>query len=458
METNLQMEKATPTQVATETGKVLFLSYWFPPHPEVGGLRIARFCRYLPEFGVQPYVVCSGLAKSGDDSFSLPKNVLVERVTGSAHPLDIYRKYKAQLLPRPSSNKAGERKSEKRQEQDSNHSPGFVLRHVFAALYYPDLYWTWKKSAYAAARKIVEKHGVRCVVSSGPPWVTHVVAKALKRDLGVRWLADYRDPWVEELVSWFPRWYRQGAARLDRNCVHEADAVVCNTERMREAFTAKFSGEMPSKFKTIPNGFETLDQPSRDTSAGRRKVILHLGTIYGNRKIDGFCRALLKLMESGDLRPESHVVEFYGVNDANYEREAKQKYPQLFSSGLLSLNARIPFAEARARMWASDVLLIFQGDHPLCVPAKYYECAQTGIPIVAITRKGALTDIIEECSVGVSADPDDSDAMARALMSALRTERRMAEVDGTRLAKYQSRVLAGKLAELVTAESLSEAR
>ena len=37
--------------------KVLVIAFNFPPDAEVGARRVAGFCRYLPEFGIQPVVL-----------------------------------------------------------------------------------------------------------------------------------------------------------------------------------------------------------------------------------------------------------------------------------------------------------------------------------------------------------------------------------------------------------------
>ena len=34
------------------------------------------------------------------------------------------------------------------------------------------------------------------IVSSGPPWTSHAVARALKRKSGLPWIADFRDAWT----------------------------------------------------------------------------------------------------------------------------------------------------------------------------------------------------------------------------------------------------------------------
>jgi len=40
-----------------EHSRILLAAYHFPPSAAVGGLRISRFARFLPEFGWRPYVL-----------------------------------------------------------------------------------------------------------------------------------------------------------------------------------------------------------------------------------------------------------------------------------------------------------------------------------------------------------------------------------------------------------------
>jgi glycosyltransferase involved in cell wall biosynthesis len=424
--------------------KVLFVSYWHPPLPEVGGFRIARFCGYLPEFGVEPFVVCAKATSGSDDSFELRKEVHIRRVSGRRHPLDIYRQLKEQLLP------AGSLKdSPGRVEQDSNHGPNLFLQHLFATLQFPDLYWTWRGPALRAAREVLQREGVTQVISSGPPWTAHLVARALKREFHVDWVADFRDPWLEDYSDWLPSWYKSLARRSENACVHEADRILCNTDRLRELFLRKFPTLSTDKFVTLTNGFDTDVHTIGQRDWGSRKVILHLGSLYAKRNIDGLCEALLLLLNAGKVDPSRQVVQFFGNNDLNYVRSAKERFPSLFSTGLVEIRSRISFGEAQERMWNSDVLLVLQGDHPLCVPAKFYECASTGIPLLAITRTGALTDIIRDTGAGESAEPDIPADIAEKLMLALSRSRTEDTSTNPRLAKYHYRNLTRNLSEVL---------
>jgi hypothetical protein len=73
---------------------------------------------------------------------------------------------------------------------------------------------------------------------------------------------------------------------------------------------------------------------------------------------------------------------------------------------------------AQQELWAADLLLLFQGSYQAQVPAKFYEYLQVGKPILAVARKGALTDLIESTGAGLWADADDPGAIATRLLEA----------------------------------------
>src|SRR6185436_5540738 len=106
------------------TPSVLFVSYCFPPDAQVGGLRLARFCKYLPEFGLQPIVltVQERLYETLDHEFLWDRAIRVERTEATATPLQLYRRWRS-----PSDQADGSVAAPPKRQ-------GFLKRHVIALL------------------------------------------------------------------------------------------------------------------------------------------------------------------------------------------------------------------------------------------------------------------------------------------------------------------------------------
>ena len=45
-------------------------------------------------------------------------------------------------------------------------------------------------------KKYIEENNIDTIITSGPPHSLHLIGLQLKKDLGVKWFADFRDPWT----------------------------------------------------------------------------------------------------------------------------------------------------------------------------------------------------------------------------------------------------------------------
>jgi hypothetical protein len=71
---------------------------------------------------------------------------------------------------------------------------------------------------------------VDAIVTTGPPHSMHLIGLRLKRALGVKWIADFRDPWTD--IDFYAqlkltRWADAKHKRLEGEVLREADRVVC---------------------------------------------------------------------------------------------------------------------------------------------------------------------------------------------------------------------------------------
>lgn len=435
------------------TTRILVVSYTFPPHAAVGGLRIASLCRYLPEHGIEPIVLSveERFYPSLDYSITLPADVRVVRSKLISTPLDLYRGGK-QLLSRWAGGGS--------LPQRNGAEPGFFRRQGLALLQIPDPDWGWYFPAVRAAEKLIRQEKIDVIFSSGPPWVSHLVAGRLKKKYGLPWIADFRDPWARFLAEKKgPRWQQRLTEKLQDRCIRSADVVICNTDRLCQAFQQHYSDLDSSKFRILTNGYEDpktqiLPEPKSPTE---KRVFLHLGSIYGLRRTDTFLQAIAELTRHGKLDPSSFQLVFQGNLSPDFVVASEQSVRELVKSHCLEFRPRISWEEAQKTLSKADLLLLFQGHQELQVPAKFYEYLQTGIPIFAVAEAGALTDLLISTQSGLWASPRNPEEIASRFLQALELPRRTPDQVRRALAgRYHYRELSAQFAKWI--EELPSAR
>jgi glycosyltransferase involved in cell wall biosynthesis len=400
--------------------QVLIISFAFAPDGEIGAKRVTRLCGYLPEFGIQPIVVTvqERFLIRRDDSFSPPPGVRVERTTVWQNPLQWYAGLKKRIVPPPTSGNASPLAISA--ERARNGHRGLVRRHLLGLLQTPDQFVGWYLPAIKAAERLIEREPIALILSSGPPFTTHLVACHLRKKHGIPWVADFRDGWGTSHVL-EARWERAVNARMEASCLRRADLVICNTEALRRSFVERHPLLQPKKFATITNGFDNLCASPVPLEAPKRstRLFLHLGTIYGRRRIDTFCQAVSDLVNAGNLHPSSFKILFQGETDASSVAAVHQRAPGLVRDRCIEFQPFIDnWRQAQELMWRADLLLIFSGS-PLEVPAKFYDYLKTGKPIFAIAEPGALTELLDSTGSGIWADPADPAGIAAGLLRAL---------------------------------------
>lgn len=393
--------------------KVLVITYTFPPSTEVGGQRLSRLCHHLPANGIDPLVLTveERFSSNQDSSLPMPQGIRIVRTGMVRNPLDMV------AVRRKRNGTTASKQAASATVERSKH---WLRRQILASLKIPDRQWGWYWPALRQARRLLRAECFDAVLSSGPPWTGHLIARRLHREFATPWLADFRDPWANFVNHPEPEWWIRAVLRMERGCIREANCVICNTDRLRNALADAYRNEKNSKFCTLPNGYER-PQTQRPTPApgGRRKLFVHMGSIYGRRRIDTFCQAISQLVSAGLLDPREFKLLFQGEVSSSFIDQVVAITPELLANGCLEFRARVAWEEAQQTLWQADLLLLFQGDHLLQVPAKVYEYLPTGIPIFAVAEEGALTDLLQTVENSVWAPPHNPDLIAERFMHAL---------------------------------------
>ena len=421
--------------------RVLMVSHTFPPLAEVGAIRISQLCRYLPDWGIEPIVLCAQERSTDIQDYSrkLAPGLRVLRAPMMSTPLDWYAAARRRLLRNEGAHNPSD-------PARISPDPGILRRNFRSLLQLPDRYWGWYPSAVQLGTQLLREEKIDAIFSSGPPWTSHLVARSLKKKFATPLILDFRDPWASALpVETSPAWWLRSAQRMEQSCIRHSDLVLGNTERLTAALQRRYPDRDAISFRTLTNGFEDLVATPRQKT-GSRKLLLHLGSLYAHRRIDTFLMALADLVASGRLSPDSFEVLFQGENDPSYLAEATRLVPQLMQNGCIRFSPRISCDQAGKLLWQSDLLLLFQGSHSLQVPAKFYEYLQTGVPIFAVSEDGALTDVMRQTQAGICVRSEDPREIASRLLEALEWPARTPEKVREQFAdRYHYRNLARSL-------------
>jgi glycosyltransferase involved in cell wall biosynthesis len=274
---------------------------------------------------------------------------------------------------------------------------------------------------------------------------------------GVRWVADFRDPWTDAvftrpfecqcaLGNYLQKW-------LERCVIKSADVVLTTTRQLKEIFQERYSEEPADKFVYMPNGYEIAKDSCSEQEKDETFTMTYTGNLYGGRTPEPIFSAVATLISGGLIGRQEIRIRLVGdcqsINGVD-----TGKIAQLYGlDEIVEVMGRVPHAEAlRYNQRSHLLLLIAASQHYFCVPAKAYEYLASRIPILALTGKGATRDLIEETDAGVCFSDSDVDGIARFILERFQAARTSAPSRNSEKARqYEMEALAGKLDQVLSA-------
>jgi glycosyltransferase involved in cell wall biosynthesis len=430
---------------------------------------MARFARLLPEFGWEPYVI-TVRDEDRDPSEGTDRTRLtgleatpIERTRAPAGALDLYGRIKGWLrgpVPEgvfrstwPTRVSGGAREPAETIVQR-------LKRHVVSLLLrLPDEQKNWSLLAIPRAVHMIRRHRIEWILTSGPPFSVHLIGLAAKLFTSVRWVADFRDPWIEMLPerdagsrSWLSDRIEEW---MEAAVLRRADRVLTTTERIRHSMTVRHPALPEEKFAYLPNGIDVEPIGSADSlEKYDRLTITYAGTLYFDRTPEPLFRAFGELVREGRVREDEFCIKLVGNCRRIAGVDTRDVARQYGIGAAVDVIDRVPHAEAIGIMRRSHLLLVLAPpNHDLVLPAKIFDYLGSGSKLLALAGAGATADLIRETASGVCFSHDDVAAL-KGYLRELLDGRRYKELrnEPASFARFDARSLTG---QLVTA--LSEA-
>ena len=425
--------------------RLLIITYYWPPTGGSGVQRWVKFAKYLPEYGWQPVVYTPENPEQLATDESLLKDIPAEVEVLKTHirePYGIYRK----LFGRKKSASGGEvnplnagRKSFKKK----------LAVWVRGNFFVPDPRVGWVKPSVKFLCGYLKEHPVDAVVTTGPPQSMHLIGLGLKQVLGVRWIADFRDPWTEMFyfkhLGLWPAAKRKHR-RLERSVLDNADEIISVSPLVQRDF--QFMTH--TKVRLITNGFDEDDFPETVSTRGDKFTIVHTGLFAADGNPLNLWDEIARKCSTDSLFKEKCEIRLAGKVDAEIVEAIRNRG---LGDNLVNLGY-LPHEEVVREQRAATMLILplrREPEYLKVLPGKIFEYLASRRPVLGIGQEdGAAAAVLRDASAGVMYDWDKSTQVS-SFLDARWTEFLSGNVPqaGSDIAKYSRKALTAELTKIL---------
>lgn len=239
--------------------------------------------------------------------------------------------------------------------------------------------------------------GIDTVITTGPPHSVHLIGQALKEKKGIRWLADFRDPWTS--IGYHKKLKLTASSQkkhmaMERKVLNQADQIIVTSL----ATKTEFEQITDKPIAVITNGHDS--DYEGDADLDKDFTISHIGSLLTGRNPKNLWKVLSRLASENSVFRADLQLEFMGV-------VSKDVMDSLYRAELgpyIKIRGYGSHAEAQRRQQRSQVLLLAEIDSEETrgiIPGKLFEYLAAKRPILALGPENwEAGKIIAETGVG----------------------------------------------------------
>jgi glycosyltransferase involved in cell wall biosynthesis len=303
----------------------------------------------------------------------------------------------------------------------------------------PDRFLSWLPFGIVRGLHIIKKGNIHALYSTSPPPTAHLIAGALKGVTALPWVADFRDPWIEDGPHAYPGMLRyQIDSTLERFVVCRADRLIVTTPYLGKELCSRYPELLPDKIQVIFNGYDEADFQNLTNPAHKHQFeIVHAGLVTPDyRDPLPLLRAVGSLNTDGILGHQEIKVTFLGGGSYVRSKDFAESVKQLGLAKVVDVINRVSHQEALQRMHEAAALLLLQAsdDTKSLIPAKAFEYLRISRPILALTTESATGNLLKGMSYCYVIDLSDQSKIRQAVMELYRLWKR--SPDGVQVRRH----------------------
>lgn len=415
-------------------GRLLLVSYSYPPIADVGALRTIKLAKYIIRQGWAVHILSAA-------------NPDVWRILGQVETppgVEVTRCWDPIRLDRFGA--AVRRVIVSRGDPNLESRAGLGGRGVVV----PEFQAGWLLTAASAATRLARRWRATHVMGTGPPFSSLIAAAVAQRRTGLPLLADYQDSWTIHPDTRYPtRVHAAVDHDLERLVWERAAGVTVVTPTIARRYGDVYP-QWASKLQVLYNGYDPEDLPSEPSRPPGPFTIAYTGSFYPHTPPSTLLAALERLAEDGRIPPDALQVEFVGRPDVRVEAEVKRRGLQ----SIVRLRGFRPLREAVQIAARADLLYLLIPPHfTEALSDKVFTYLAVGNPILAEVPEGECLALLDRWADRVAlVPPGDIDRMETAILSSLESgppPRTDSELHRTFLTEFSRETQALQLSQIL---------
>lgn len=418
--------------------KALIITYYWPPAGGSGVQRWLKFVKYFRDFGIEPVVY----------TVENPKYPILDESLVNDIPVGVEILKQAIWEPNNLFAFFGKKKTESAGFLNPNPSFfGKILQYIRANYFIPDARKFWVKPSTKYLKKYLRSNEIDVVITTGPPHSLHLIGLNLKKELNIKWIADFRDPWTE--IDYFQQLPLTKKAIkkhhfLEKEVLKNADAVLVVGKTMGEKFSVFSNNVVP-----ITNGFDEVITDAI-VELDLKFTVTHIGLMNADRNPEMLWEVLSEIIAENKEFAIDFELKLIGKSDASVFKDIS-KYKLSKNIQVIDYVKHDKVVEFQKK---SQVLLLIVNNVPSAngiITGKIFEYLMAKRPILAIAPlNGDLAEILKETNGGMVVDFGDKNTLKKTILNLyFKFKQEKLEVDSNNIKQFHRRELTKKVAEII---------
>lgn len=371
--------------------KVLIITYYWPPAGGPGVQRWLKFVKYLREFNIDPivYVPENPDYPMEDTSFltEVPSGItILKRPILEPYRLaSVFSKKKTKRISKGVISSENQSVIEK------------LMLWVRGNFFIPDARKFWVKPSVTFLGKYLAENNISTIITTGPPHSLHLIGMELQDKTGVKWIADFRDPWTTIGYHKALKLTKSSELKhkeLEKKVLQAADQLIVTSYTTKK----EFQRITDTPIEVITNGYDV--HYFNQTALDNKFTLSHIGSLLSGRNPQVLWEVLAELKKESDSFSNDLKIQLVGVISDAVINSLKE-------NGLendLHQNAYVAHSEALKLQRTSQVLMLIEIDSKetqCIIPGKLFEYMAAERPILAIgPEEWDAAQIIRETNTG----------------------------------------------------------